>query len=109
MTFDELSKDDRLRLMRFVCSFAWADLNVHEKERRFVRSLMKKLKLNASESKQVEEWLKVPPRPEEVDPQMVPPEHRALFLSAVGDVIAADGEVHPEERESFILLDELIR
>jgi len=37
MTLQELSNEDRLRLMRFVCSFAWADLHVHEKEKTFLR------------------------------------------------------------------------
>ena len=31
--YDELDWDDRLRLVRFACSFAWADLRVGEGER----------------------------------------------------------------------------
>ena len=109
MTLNDLSKEDRLRLMRFVCSFAWADLHVHEKEKKLVRSLVGKLKLNSAEAKQVEGWLKVPPRPEEVDPGEVPVEHREIFLGAARDVFTADGEVHPEEEATFALLDELLR
>jgi uncharacterized tellurite resistance protein B-like protein len=109
MKLDSLSSDDRLRLMRFVCSFAWADLHVHERERAFVRKMVKRLKLNAAEAKQVEAWLKVPPRPEEVDPAQVPVAHREIFLQATHDLILADGEVHPEEQASFELLDELLR
>src|SRR5262245_34175358 len=109
MTLKDLSKEDRLRLMRFVCSFAWADLHVHEKERKFVRALVRKLKLGASDAKQVERWLKVPPRPEEVDPADVPRQHRELFLQAAREVITVDGEIHPEETSMFSLLEQLLR
>lgn len=109
MKLSELSKDDRLRLMRFVCSFAWADLHVHEKEKKLARTLVGKLKLAPAEAKQVEEWLKVPPRPEEVDPTRVPSKHREIFLAAARDVFSADGEIAPEETETFALLDELLR
>jgi len=27
-TMDHLTRDDRLRLVKFVCSFAWADLEI---------------------------------------------------------------------------------
>ncbi len=109
MTFKDLSHEDRLRLMRFVCSFAWADLHVHEKEKKLVRALVGKLKLTEAEGKQVEGWLKLPPRPEEVDPGEVPLEHREIFLQAARDVFTADGEVHEEERFTFALLEELLR
>jgi len=109
MVLKNLSKEDRLRLMRFVCSFAWADLHVHEKERAFVHKLVKKMQLNKSEAKQVDRWLKVPPRPEEVDPAEVPHAHRELFLEVARSIIAADGEIHPEERISFDLLEQLLR
>jgi len=109
MTLNELSHEDRLRLMRFVCSFAWADLHVHEKEKKLVHKLVKKLKLSATDAKQVDEWLKLPPRPEEVDPGAVPLEHREIFLDAAREVFTADGEVHPKERAMFSLLDQLLR
>lgn len=109
MTLKDLSKDDRLRLMRFVCSFAWADLEVHKKERDFVHRLVGKLKLDASEAKQVEQWLKVPPRPEDVDPTDVPPEHREIFLNAARETFSADGEIHEAEQITFQLLNEPLR
>jgi hypothetical protein len=109
MTLADLSKDDQLRLMRFVCSFAWADLHVQDKERKFVHALVRKLKLKPAEAKQVDQWLKLPPRPEEVDPADVPIEHRDLFLQTARDIIFADGEVHPEEAATFQLLEQLLR
>ena len=42
----ELSRSDRMRLMRFVCSFAWADLEVQNEERAFVTRLMNKLDIH---------------------------------------------------------------
>src|SRR5262245_61589257 len=99
----KLSPKDRLRLMKFVCSFVWADLEVKDSERKFVARMVKKLRLDDSEKAQVEKWLQVPPRPEEVDPTKIPPEHRQLFLDTVRDVITADGEVARDEWENLAL------
>jgi hypothetical protein len=37
--FDALSRDERLLLLRFVCAFAWTDLEVTPRERAFVESV----------------------------------------------------------------------
>jgi uncharacterized membrane protein YebE (DUF533 family) len=105
----KLGREERLQLMKFVCSFVWADLRVHEKEKAFVRSLVKRLALDDDEAKRVEGWLKLPPKPDEVDPNLIPPQHRELFLKHVRGAIAADGEIHPEERINLALLEELLR
>jgi len=104
----ELNKEDRLRLMKFVCSFAWADLQIAQDERTFVRKLIRKLHLDDDEKKQVETWLQVPPRAEELDPAEIPDEHRALFLSTAREMIEADGEITEEEVENFELLEQLL-
>jgi uncharacterized tellurite resistance protein B-like protein len=109
MPLRTLSQKDRLRLIRFVCSFVWADLEVHARERDFVHKLVKRLHLDAEEAKHVEEWLKVPPKPEEVDPQRIPLEHRKLFLDTIKQAIAADGKIEPAERESLEVLEQLLR
>ena len=44
----KLSRPERLRLMRFVCAFAWADLQVRKEERTFVKRLMDQLELDES-------------------------------------------------------------
>jgi uncharacterized tellurite resistance protein B-like protein len=106
---DKLNREERLRLMRFVCSFAWADLEVKGKERALVRKMVRELGLTAAEKKQVDEWLKVPPPPEEVDPAQIPREHRKLFLEAARRMIMADNDIDDEERESFELLEQLLR
>ena len=105
----KMSRDERLQLMRFVCSFAWADLEIREKERSFVKKLMKRLDLDAEERKQVDEWLAVPPEAEDVDPQRIPREHRKIFLETARQLINADGHVDPEERENLALLEMLTR
>jgi len=105
---DKLSRPDRMRLMRFVCSFAWADLEIQAEERSFVKKLVRKLKLTADEKQQVDAWLAVPPSPEEVDPTDVPKAHRQLFLDTMRDIVTIDGLVDPEEDESFALLEQLL-
>jgi uncharacterized tellurite resistance protein B-like protein len=108
MTLSELSKEDRLRLVKFVCSFAWADLSVADSERSFIQKLVRKLKLDPEEKKQVEEWLEIPPRAEELDPSEIPREHRTLFLSAAREMIQADGQVAEEELENLALFEALL-
>src|SRR5689334_17745350 len=103
-----LSREDRLQVMRFVCSFAWADLEVKPKERALVHKMVKEFALDPSEAKQVEEWLKVPPRAEEVDPAAIPPAHRKMVLDAARRMIKVDGDVDPEEQESLSLLEQLL-
>lgn len=104
----QLSKEDRLRLVKFVCSFAWADLQVADSERTFVHKLVRKLRLDAEEKKLVDDWLEIPPRPEELDPAEIPREHRALFLSTAREMIEADGEIAEEEVENFALFEQLL-
>jgi uncharacterized tellurite resistance protein B-like protein len=104
----ELSPVERMRLMKFVCSFVWADLKVADKERAHVKKLIAKLGLEPSEAKQVEQWLKVPPHPEEVDPTRIPAEHRQIFLKTLDEVIGVDGERSEEEKELLALLEELL-
>ena len=104
----KLTSTDRLRLMKFVCSFAWADLEIKDSERKFIGKMVKKLHLDPSESAQVDGWLRVPPPPEEVDPTQIPKEHRQLFLDTIRDVITADGEVAQDEWENLALFEQLI-
>lgn len=103
----KLSKEERLQLMRFVCSFAWADLEVQPKERRFVEKLISKLDLSEEERKQVRGWLEVPPEADALDPQQIPRAHRQLFLDTARQMISADGKIDPEEETLLDLLQQL--
>jgi uncharacterized tellurite resistance protein B-like protein len=106
--FETLSGPDRLLLLKFLCAFAWADLEVSDKERRFVNGLVAKLGLSPGETKQVEEWLDVAPAPHSVDSRQIPSEHRKLFVDAIRAIIYADGKVDPDERASLDALQAAI-
>lgn len=105
---DQLSKEDRMLLLQFVCAFAWADLEVRDPERAFVTRLMDKLDLDADERKQVQSWLEISPSPEDVDPNKIPKAHRQIFIDAARAMIYSDGEVDAEERENLELLRQLL-
>jgi uncharacterized tellurite resistance protein B-like protein len=95
-------------LLAFVCSFAWADHEVQDEERDFVRDLVAKLDLDEEDLEQVARWLKLPPRPEEIDPQEVPDEHRELFIAVAKMMIGADGVVMESEADLLALFQELL-
>jgi hypothetical protein len=104
----KLGPEDRLRLMKFICSFAWADLEVADEERGFVTKMTERLGLTGDEVSQVEEWLRVPPRAEELDPSQIPREHRQLFLDAARAMVVVDGRVDPDEAENLALFEMLV-
>ena len=107
--FKAMSRAERLQLLRFVTSFAWADLSVSSAERDFIHRLVARLHLDAEEALQVEGWIKVPPPPDDIDPTSVPHEHRQVFLDTVREMMQADGDVSEEERENLALLEQLTR
>ncbi|MFT4841867.1 MAG: putative tellurite resistance protein B-like protein [Planctomycetota bacterium] len=104
----ELSPSERMNLMKFVCSFAWTDLNVSQSERDLVMRISGNLQLTDAEAQRVKDWLDVPPPAEEVDPTSVPPAHRQLFLTTLEMVVQADGKVVAAESESLSLFRDLI-
>ena len=106
---DALNREDRLQLMRFVCSFAWADLEITDEEREFIVKMVVRLDLDDEEQDQVAEWLEVPPRADDLDPADIPKEHRQLFLDAAKAMIMSDGNVEDVEAENLIILDQLLR
>jgi hypothetical protein len=106
---DALNREDRLQLMRFVCSFAWADLEISDEEREFIVKMVVRLELDDEEQDQVAQWLEVPPRADDLDPADIPREHRQLFLDAAKAMIMSDGNVEDVEAENLIILDQLLR
>ena len=102
-----LAREDRLRLMKFVCSLAWADLRVHREERAFVRRMTTRLGLRPDEAAQVDAWLQVPPS--DVDPRDIPREHRELFLGTLRELVIVDGRVDEQERASLALLEDMLK
>lgn len=103
-----MAPEDRMLLLKFVCSFAWSDLKVQAEERRSIDALVEKLELGRDERAIVAGWLEVPPVPADVDPQLVPQEHRSLFVKAIENVITADGVVTPREREQLVLFAQML-
>lgn len=109
VTIEDLGSEDRMRLMRFVCTFAWADLEIQEAEQSFVQKLMDRLEFDDDEVEQIKGYLKTPPTPEEVDPNDVPPAHRQVFLNLCLQLVGADGVVAEAEMETLSLLEKLLR
>jgi uncharacterized tellurite resistance protein B-like protein len=99
--YESLSRGDRMLLLRFLCAFAWTDLEVTDKERAFVKRLVGRFGLTGEDAEDVEEWLHIAPAPGSVDPSRVPAEHRRAFVESVRAMIYADGNVDDEEREQF--------
>lgn len=105
----QLDAEARMALLKFVCSFAWTDLRVQQQERDLVMRTVGRLGLDARQTRQVEEWLRTPPPPEEVDPTRIPKAHRELFLAAAEATVGADGRVVPAERDQLALFRDLLR
>jgi uncharacterized tellurite resistance protein B-like protein len=104
----KLSSQERLRLMKFVCSFAWADFEVSPEERAFIARLIRGLNMDRDEEIRVHQWLDVPPDSEGLDPTTIPVEHRRLFLEAVEGVIESDGRIAEEERDNLEIFRQLL-
>lgn len=105
----QLDRDDRLRLMKFICSFAWADLEIQDEERAFIAKLVKQLELDEEDKAQVEAWLELPPTADELDPAEIPLAHRELFLETARAMIVSDGKIDRDEAENFALFELLVR
>jgi uncharacterized tellurite resistance protein B-like protein len=105
---DQLDRRDRLRLVEFVCSFAWADFEIRPEERVFISQLLRRLELNADEDLRVQQWLDQPSKLDDLDPTSIPAAHRRFFVEAIEGLISADGEVSDEERESFEIFKQLL-
>lgn len=108
LMLDQLDRRDRLRLVEFVCSFAWADLEIRPEERVFISRLIRRLGLDEEEDLQVQQWLDRPPVIDGLDPTSIPAGHRLIFVEAIEGLIVADGEISDEERESFDVFKQLL-
>lgn len=105
---EELGPRDRMRLVQFVCSFAWADLEIQPEERVFISRLIRRLDLGEAEDLQVQQWLDRPPDLDDLDPTSIPAAHRRFFVEAIEGLINADGEIAEEERDSFDIFKQLL-
>ncbi len=96
---DALNAEERLLLLRLLCSFAWVDGEVSDAERRFVRRLVSRFDLASDDVKEVESWLLIPPDP--IEPTSVPEAHRRAFIESARALIFMDGKLDPAEEEQF--------
>jgi len=101
-----MTPDTRKKLVQMACIAAWADLEIHDNERRVVYDLATQLALPGEDLEDVAGWMRSPPP--DFDPYEIPHEHRAAFLEAFLEVMTADGRVDTEESETIRLLRELV-
>lgn len=105
---NQLTVEEKTRLIRFMCSFAWADLDVSERERRLIGELIRKLDLPDGIAAEAESWLDHPPSEEDLDPYDIPLEQRRLFVEAAAEIVRADGVVDIMEVENFAIFEALL-
>ncbi len=105
----KLDRGERRQLLRFVTSFAWADLQITPGEVAFIQRLIGRLHLSAQDAIEAASWLETPPIADDIDPARIPKRHRQLFLDAVREMVEVDGVASAEEKESLALLARLTR
>jgi uncharacterized membrane protein YebE (DUF533 family) len=105
---NELTVEEKLRFVRFMCAFAWADLDIADRERGLIRDLIQRLDLPASAVEEAEGWLVHPPLEEDLDPYDIPDAHRRIFLQAATELIGVDGHVDRMEVENLALFEMLM-
>lgn len=104
----DLTPAERMKLLAFVCTFAWTDLQVQQVERDLVMRIAGRFGLDEAELAQVQQWLDEPPF-DEADPMTIPRRHRELFLEAAELMITADGVVTENEAEHLAMFRDLLR
>jgi tellurite resistance protein len=105
----ELTTDEKLSVMRFICAFAWADLEIQNDEVKLINQIMQALELDKKHYQTVYQWLKRPPRAEDVDPFTIPDNLKEIILDAATGVILADGELQDSEMEMLELLQNILQ
>lgn len=97
VTPNELTEAERVELMRFLCSFAWADGEVQSQERELLERVLGGLKLGTQARAEVTEWLFTPPDMTGFDFAAIAAEKRQLFLDQAFAVASAHGGLAAEE------------
>jgi len=104
---NHLPERERVRLLGFVCALAWADLEVNERELRFVEHACRSMRIGRKGMAKVHRWIDAPPHPEEVDPQAIPMKYRGLFVATAKrfvETVRFDREAH----EQMAIFEELM-
>ena len=97
---EKLPPDMRMKLINFICVFAWADFDIQPEEKRFILDLCSKFQVSDEDRAKVESWLEAPPDVNEVaDPTSIPLGYREIFLEEILKLIAADHKIDKEEAD----------
>ena len=104
----ELTTEEKLSVMRFICAFAWADLEIQQAERKLINQIMEVIQLAEEHRPTVLGWLDRPPRAEDVDPLSIPDNLKELILDAATGVILADGELQDAEIDLLDLFQQIL-
>jgi hypothetical protein len=105
---ENCTSEEKLQIMRFICTFAWADLKVVQAERQFIMRFCDTLVLNDDERKEVESWLKHPQHPDDIDPFSLPKHLHEYVLSAAQAISIVDGEFDDKESELLEILQGIL-
>jgi uncharacterized tellurite resistance protein B-like protein len=97
MDVDGLTEDERVDLMRFLCSFAWVDGEVQAQERTVLERVLGGLGLSTEARAKASAWLFAPPDMEGFDFGAITPDKRGLFIDHAFEVASAHGGLAAEE------------
>ena len=97
MSSDELTESERIELMRFLCSFAWADGEVQPQEKIVLEQVLGGLNMSPEARAEVEPWLTTPPDVEGRELETIDDAKRAAFIDFAYEVAAADGQIAADE------------
>ena len=97
MQFEGLTSEERVELMRFLCSFAWADDEVQDEERVVLMKVLDNIGLGEDDRTKVLAWLEERPDMTGFDFGSIPQDKRDIFLDLAFSVASAHGGLAKEE------------
>ena len=93
-----------MQLFKYMCAFAWADMEIQHQEREMIERLIISLELSNDQRQTVLQWLDQPNTIPEIDPYDVNPDFREQIYQAAQAVVLSDGELTFNERDMLALL-----
>ena len=108
--FSDLSTEDRRKLLRLVCSFAWVDHDVDPDERKFILKLIERMDLSELDRRDAIAWLDEQVTAEELAGAVhdVPDAHKRLFVDMARELIKSDNTIADDEAQELALLELLV-
>ena len=105
---ENFTSEEKMQIMRFICTFAWADLKVVPSEKLMIERFCNTLQLDENQRKEVNSWTKRPIHPEDIDPFSIPDHLKKYILSAAKAISIVDGDFDEKEAELLELLQNLL-